>query len=316
MGGSVLFPRLAALLRPLPAESGPVAITARRIYILPTRHGVLFALFLLAMLAGSINYALSLGFLLVFLLAGVGLAAMLHTWRNLRDVVITPLGATPAFAGGEVLFHFSLAAPSVRPALCLALPGQPEVRLDVRGATPVSLAVPATRRGRLTLARLTLSTVYPLGLFRAWAFLRPALESVVYPRPLGRAEPPPAPGTGEGRARRPLGEGRDDFAGLRPFVPGDSPQQVAWKTLARGGPLASKRFQGEAAASRQLHWDDAPGDTETRLSWLARAVLDAEEAGVAYGLSLPDTHIPPGQGAAHRQACLAALALFGEPGHG
>lgn len=312
MGRSVWFPRLRAWLWPLPTESGPVAITARRIYILPTWHGVLFALFLLAMLAGSINYALSLGFVLVFLLAGVGLAAMFHTWRNLRDVVLTPLGATPAFAGGIALFHFSLSASSARPALTLATPGGGAAEIDVAGPTPVTLSLPAARRGRLGLSRLTVSTVYPLGLFRAWAVLRPALETLVYPRPLDHATPPPTSSMGQGHSRHPLGEGQGDFAGLRPFVPGDSPRQVAWKALARGGPLASKRFDVEAGATRLIRWSDAPGDTETRLSWLARAVLDAEQAGVPYGLVLPGTHIPPGQGLAHRQACLTALALFGE----
>ncbi|MEO1767041.1 DUF58 domain-containing protein [Thiobacter aerophilum] len=315
MRGMALSARLAALMQPLSRETGPIALTARRIYILPTRHGVLFALFLLAMLVGAVNYALSLGFLLVFLLAGVALAAMLHTWRNLRDVVVSPLGATPAFAGGEAQFHFSLSAPSPRPALVLAA-GSAAVRVDLATVTPVNLPVPAPCRGRLAAPRLTVSTSYPLGLFRAWAVLYPALTTLVYPRPLDHARPPPIPDTVNGACRRPLGEGRGDFAGLRPFVPGDSPRAVAWKMLARGGPLASKRFHGEADTTRALDWAHAPGDTETKLSWLARAVLDAEQAGVRYGLSLPGTRIPPGHGKAQRQACLAALALFGKADHG
>jgi hypothetical protein len=35
------------------------------------------------MLIGAINYNLSLGHALVFLLAGLGLVAMVHTFRNL-----------------------------------------------------------------------------------------------------------------------------------------------------------------------------------------------------------------------------------------
>ena len=51
-------------------QHGPFVLEHRRVYILPVSHGYLFAFVLLIMLAGSINYSLSLGFVLTFLLAG------------------------------------------------------------------------------------------------------------------------------------------------------------------------------------------------------------------------------------------------------
>ena len=73
-----LFPLLSKLIRSH-RDSGTIELNRKRIYILPTRRGLVFAVFLLAMLLGSINYALSLGFVLTFLLAGLGLVGMLHT---------------------------------------------------------------------------------------------------------------------------------------------------------------------------------------------------------------------------------------------
>ena len=67
-----------------PPESGTIVLVHRRVYILPTQLGWLFALTLAILLVGSINYALSLGFALTFLLAGMGLAGMAHTARNLE----------------------------------------------------------------------------------------------------------------------------------------------------------------------------------------------------------------------------------------
>ena len=64
-------------------ERGEVVLVQRRIFILPTGAGITFAVVLLLMLTGSINYALSLGFILAFLLAGLAIVAMLHTFRNL-----------------------------------------------------------------------------------------------------------------------------------------------------------------------------------------------------------------------------------------
>jgi len=64
-------------------ERGTITLGHRRVYILPTRLGWMFGATLGILLVGSINYALQLGFALTFLLAGMGLAGMVHTVRNL-----------------------------------------------------------------------------------------------------------------------------------------------------------------------------------------------------------------------------------------
>jgi hypothetical protein len=56
-------------------EIGPVVLGQRRVYILPTGGGLFYGLTLVLMLLGSINYNLSLGYVLVFLLAGNGVHA-------------------------------------------------------------------------------------------------------------------------------------------------------------------------------------------------------------------------------------------------
>lgn len=86
-------------------EAGPVVLSQRRVYILPTRHGYTFGLALALMLTGSINYQLSLGYILTFLLAGVGVVSILHTFRNLAHLRVSPGRAEPAFVGGTVRFH-------------------------------------------------------------------------------------------------------------------------------------------------------------------------------------------------------------------
>ena len=57
------------------------------------------------MLAGSINYNLGLGYVLTFLLGGLGVVGMLHTWRNLAGLVLTPGRTNPAFAGEHVVWR-------------------------------------------------------------------------------------------------------------------------------------------------------------------------------------------------------------------
>jgi len=50
---------------------------------------------------------------------------------------------------------------------------------------------------------------------------------------------------------------------------------------------------------------------EARVGQLARWVVDAEQSGERYGMTLPNRYIKPDRGPEHRHQCLAALAMFG-----
>src|SRR5687768_16418037 len=89
-------------------ELPPVTLVQRRIFILPTKQGYLFAYVLLLLLVGSINYNLSLGYLLTFLLMSMAGLAMLHTWRNLARLKLRPGRCDPVFAGDVA--HFTIGA--------------------------------------------------------------------------------------------------------------------------------------------------------------------------------------------------------------
>ncbi|MDR1934549.1 MAG: DUF58 domain-containing protein [Candidatus Accumulibacter sp.] len=297
-------------------EQLPVVLTRRRIFILPTGAGLLYGLVLFTMLIGAINYYLSLGHALVFLLAGLGMVAMVHTFRNLLGLSIRPGRAEPVFAGETAHFtlHVENPWPETRRALELAIGKNPRVMLNVPPGEQASVAIPcaAVRRGRLDPGRVTLASCYPLGLFRAWSYPHPPLSCLVYPKPLA-APLPPISSAWEAAGRRGR-SGQEDFSGLRERQPNDSPRHIAWKTAARdvdNRPLLVKQFEGGAAEELWLDWDMTPPtrDVETRLSWLAGWVLAAEREQIRYGLRLPGRAIAPDCGPPHRDACLEALAL-------
>lgn len=315
-------------------ERVPIVLVQRRIFIVPSGAGGLFAIVLAVMLLGAINYDLALGHALVFLLGGIGLSAMVHTFRNLLGLRLTPGRTEPVFAGGVARFAIHVEAPGAtappRRALefAFALAGAPKVSIDVEsgGRSCALLPAPAPRRGRLDPGRITLTTRYPLGLFRAWSYLQPELSCIVYPQPI-ETPLPLACGVDDqrerGGARNDAGD--EDFNGLRQHQPSDSPRHVAWKALARdveNGPLLVKQFAGADADELWLDWsavssNNAPdgardSETETRLSLLAGWVLAADRGQLRYGLRLPGRTLPPDVGRAHRDACLEALALHGE----
>ena len=297
-------------------SGGAIVLGHRRVYIVPSGLGLFFGAALLILLVGSINYALSLGFALTFLLAGMGIAGMVHTARNLARMAVSVGRAEPVFAGEAAQFRLYLDARAGfdRPAILARHVGsgsQFVIDIPPQALAEVVLAVPARRRGWLPLGRVLLETRFPLGLFRAWSYIEPDARGLVYPRPERSALPAPAAESARGALRSPT-PGNDDYAGLRTYQLSDSPRHVAWKAVARSEDMLTKQFTGEASAELWLDWARlAPQlPLEQRLSRLAGWVLEAERSGAHYGLRLPGVEIAPGRGDAQRAACLQALALF------
>ena len=301
-------------------EPAPIHLGQRRIFVLPTRFGLALGTTLLAMLLGSINYGLSLGFALTFLVGSVAWISIHHAFRNLVDLTVTPGRCDAVFCGTPARFGVVLHNPTLRQRIGLKIwpTGVPNddapFNVPAEASAAHEVAVPTHQRGWQQLPRLTLETRHPLGLIRAWSLLQPDRQCLVYPAPEADAPPLPYgedPRPGQGGRRR----GRDDFSGLRHHQPADSPRHVAWKSVARGGPWRTKEFEGAGSQAVWLDWQHLPPalGTEARLSRLARWVQEADAAGIDYGLSLPGTRLAPARGPAHRHACLAALALFGLP---
>ncbi len=307
-------------------------LDVNRVYIFPTRHGWMFGTMLTVMLFGSTNYNNSVAFMLTFLLGGIGLACIMHTYRNLAGLVFVGGRATQVFAGEVVEFLLKLdnrghparfaVAFSPWPKLSgrarrrYAKSNPPEVVSDVQADAmqTLRLALPAPRRGLQALGRFRLETYFPLGLLRAWAYIDTDITAIVYPHPQGNAPLPYNPD----ETRYQIGgqqNGVDDFVGFRRYRSGDSPRSIAWKAAARGLGLLTKRFTGSGSSAVWLQWSDSAsaGGTETRVSQLTRWVLQADSDGLQYGLRLPGLEVPRDNGAAHRHRCLHALAVFGAP---
>lgn len=293
--------------------SGETVLTYRRIYILPTRFGAAFTVMLVLMWVGAVNYNNNLTFMLAFLLGGLFIAAMHHVFFNLVGLRVKPIGAEPVFSGDEAVFDVVLVNQRRYPRLALEACGPDTgafpVDVPANDDTVVRIARQTTRRGRLPGGRVTLSTRYPTGLFRAWSWVEPELSCLVYPRPETGPVPEPQGEGGRNRGSR-QGSGDEDFAGLRRYRPGDPVRHIAWKATHARDPQV-KVFAGETRERLWLRWEATAGlDVERRLSRLCRWILDAHAEGRVYGLALPGERVPPGSGLGHRGRCLAALALF------
>lgn len=310
-------------------EAGDVTLDRRRVYILPTRPGIAFGVVTLILLVGSINYMLQLGHLLTFLVASMAVVGMHHTHSNLAQIVVRGVQVEPVFAGDVAAFHITVTNSTTADRFALrfwfAPPREPfrffgkavhderptvTIELPAQGLRTVSVPLPAPIRGRLPAPRMTIETRYPFGLWRAWSYLTPALTAIVYPAPETDAPPLPLTRSGDGDTVGVAASG-DDFAGVRPYQPGDAHKMIAWKLAARSDELSVKQFESAGGGELMLDYDALPEvlGIEGKLSRLTRWVLDADASHCRYGLKLPDAMIFIGSGTAHREHCLTALAV-------
>lgn len=294
------------------ASPEPVTLNHRRIFILPTARGVGFALLTVLLFLIAFVYNNNLVYLLSFLLAGVFFITTVHTFRTLSGLVIREGRGKPVFAGEQAVFTLHIDNPSALARPQIRIAGQPETVLSILPGNRSRAYVyrTAAQRGWCEAGTITLYTTFPLGLFRAWAPLRFNLKILVYPHP-AEAGMPFSPPSDSHHPQGDRQKGNDDFYGLKNYVAGDSIRRIHWKAYAKGHGVFSKQYGSGGMGELWLDFDETPGSgAEERLSRLCRWVIEADKAGLRYGLSLPGTRLPPAGGALHRQSCLEALALY------
>ena len=296
------------------ADAHAIALKRRRIYILPTRFGVVFAAMVFAMLLGSLNYGASLGFALTFLLTGLGLVVMHHCHNNLLGATIKFVGAAPVFAGERAEFKIAVGndAAAARFEIELKYRDAHGGARRRRGRRHGDSAPRRCRRsgavgsrssasGRDALSRAPVSRLdvgphgYPL----------PRLPAPGRPRPAAAAT---APAADRAAGRSPA---MTTSRACAPRRPGDPLQRIAWKAYARNDLCCSKSSRAARGEPCLLDWDMLPElGAEQRLSQLARWCLDADAAGRSIALRLPGSATSrSASGRSISPSCLEALAL-------
>lgn len=311
--------RMQSWMRPRQAEHLPVRLQRNRIYVLPTLTGLFFGLMIGTMGLGALNFNNNPALLLALLLAGAAQASLIAAHMQLSGVMVDAVAADPVPAGEPLRLRIALGAHDARMRRGLRIAfGEHHIHVafDHNGGA-AELPLPTERRGLLPVPRLELSTVQPLGLARAWAYVWPQQSLLVYPAPETQAPPLPAAVGDAGRAQ--VARAGDDVHHLRAYRAGDAPRTVAWKASARRDSLLVREYEQHRSDQLLLDWKLTAGlPYEQRIRRLARWVDDAEREGRRYALNIPgQAPIPMGLGAPHRHRCLRALALMpGEAGNG
>jgi len=308
--------RLPNLTRRHRFERLPITLNQRRVYIVPSGFGFFFAVMMLAILAGALNYENNGALLFGLLAVSLGGVSMLQTFRNLDRLSLVQVRADPVHAGDPLHLSFHLRSEDQRTRFAVTLKLDSELRhveIAAGSITQVEFSLPSVRRGWYGPPPVRISTTWPFGLFHAWSYLHSDVQVLVYARP----ESPPAPLPRNPDPGRIGGAdpGDEDLRSLREYQVGDPTRLVAWKASARTGELLVRQLEAPQARETVFDFSAIAGlDLEQRLSRLTRWVLEAERAGIRYRLRLPGLVLGPDLGHAHRLRSLKALALHALPG--
>lgn len=296
------------------AKSNSILLSHRRIFILPTQKGLGFVVLIILLLLIAFVYNNNLAYLLAFLLASVFFISIIHSFKSLAALLVSQGQCQSVFAGESVGFDIIVDNPGKfeRFNLQISLDNSLNFTLTSEEKKHLTLYSAATKRGWHALETITLSSTFPLGLFRAWSPIRFEAKALVYPKPNNIEIPfPEAEGIQAQDLPMANSRGSDDFYGLKEYQPGDPIKHIHWKAFAKGQGLFSKQYEGDNLAELWLNYEQTPGhNLEERLSQLCRWVIDAEKTGLQYGFTIPGVKYEPDHGKSHYAKCLKALALF------
>lgn len=294
------------------AADKALVLNHRIIFILPTQRGLGFVVLIVLLLLIAFVYNNNLAYLLTFLLASIFFITTLHSFKSLAGLSLQKGQGKTVFAGEDAGFsiHIDNPTPVERHNLQLTLEKTETLSIKPHSKAHVTLYSTTRKRGWHEAGKVKVSSTFPLGLFRSWSVIRFDFKTLVYPKPAQKEIPfpeTPSAEAGQGSGKK----GADDFYGLQSYQAGDSIKHIHWKAYAKGLGLFSKQYGGENSAEVWLDYEYTSGaNTEERLSQLCRWVIDAEQAGIKYGFSLPGLKLPPDNGSLHTKKCLEALALF------
>jgi uncharacterized protein (DUF58 family) len=284
--------------------------------IRPTNATWYLLLVLFFVLAGAVNYQSNAAYLVLAVVVSTAVMSVLHAWRNLDGLTLTPGKTFAGFAGEPLRAHISLSAGGREHwALEIDVPevadddGVPVAHLRAGCSTTIELVLPARSRGRHFVRQVRVASMHPLGLLAVMSDVPTGWSWVVYPKPVfgGRRFMEAGDEQTAGLAR--VGQG--DFAGHRTYVPGEPHRRIDWRAVARGRPWLVKEYTSGGNDQGWIAWDDdAIPEVELHLSVMAGRVIEAERQGQRYGLRLPGLTIAQNQGDDHYHACLQALGLF------
>ncbi|MGR6874065.1 hypothetical protein ACU6U9_17545 [Pseudomonas sp. HK3] len=293
--------------------SSEIQLTQKRIFIFPNKVGFLFLVLLLLLLVTGINYQNNLILSIGFIMISLFVTAIVATYQNISSLIIKASACDACFCGDTISLPLTFLNPNKASKVGIFVgfdKASAKLIPLVEDQQAMKLSFSPAERGHLSVPRIKLFSVYPLGLLTCWSWLHLEFNGVVYPKPVDMLF---RSSTGEGidDTTETTQSGMDEFDGLKMYQKGDSLKRVAWKQYAKTQQLMTKQYLDYQGDERCLDWYTLSGfEVEYRLQVLCGWVLKAHKQQSEFSLKLPSIEIPLGSGEQHMHRCLTELALF------
>lgn len=288
-----------------------VTLNRHNIFIMPTGFGVCYGISCILLFLLGTNYQNNLIILLSMLLISVFVSTMLLSFQNISGLTVRQLTQRELFARAPMLISCLLLSEKKRYGIKLSLDKHQVDVTQINDERAIDLPLTSLSRGVHRIERITISSDYPLGLYRTWSQVDLAIDLTVFPQPIAAKNCQyDHTEQGEYAAKQLLGQG-ENFHGLSEYQQGESLRRVAWKQVAQGRGMLTKQFSQGVSESQWLDFSDLPaGDNETKLSQLCYLVLELSKSNQPFGLALPNKKLAVGHGENQRIKALNMLAGF------
>ena len=208
----------------------------QRVYIIPTRYGVMYAIGILVTLLCAAIYGNNLVYMLSFFLLALFLIGMVQTHNNMKGLTIDKLqmqmGVENGRSSGILWLRGSAHGEHVQ--LIIRMPEidkNYQFIVDSVAAgtlTPCQFYFPTKSRGKHSVTQAKISSVFPFGMFFAWQTINTEAQYCIYPAPLGHSEFPLSFIRGDSQpAEKGLTGGY--FSQHRSYQEGESQRRIDWK---------------------------------------------------------------------------------------
>lgn len=290
-----------------------VSLGLNNVYVFFSRQGALFGLLLLVTFVMGVNYGNNLVLGLCFYLFGIWLVAVFYTFVQVSSLKLKLIKTHLSQAGEMGFVDVEIDIKSGQPSRQIVLQfegGELFTVSSVSAPTTVRLSVPTHQRGRMTLPKLTVHTVYPLGILKAWSYIYFKSPMYVYPKLMPFEWQHSFAHESESEQMGVMGKmGQDDFDRLDGYRAGENLSRVSWGHVARGAGMLTKHFADHVGVYRQVAYADMPSvHHEQKLSQMAFVLHAMQEGELAFYFVLPNEPAVFGEGRAFVQECLLKLA--------
>lgn len=288
-----------------------------KVFILPTKFGLLWLIVAITLFLFGTNYQNNLIILLSFIMLSTFITNLIFNYQNMLGLTVTSSSPPQVFAGETLGIPILLSSLSPKWQLDMYFANNNMVGYNRVTQSTVHINVPITetKRGVLKPGRLKIISRYPLGLSKTWTDIDLDIEHIVFAKPVKPDKNDQyhvqSDQTNKEQVSGLYTKGTDEFSNLQEYRPGESLKQLAWKQFAQGKGKLTKRFHQPQS---DVIWISLPttatDEIEKHLQAMSYLVESHSKSQQIFGLQLAQNKIKPCTGNAHRIQCQQIIATY------